>query len=373
MISFNLRNILCLGFLVLIYSCRSDHVASGKLVSQIEKLEQAQVIQYSHIKSIENRFNFSSINDTLDVSIFNNQENEPAFHIASSRYDWLYDSKELTELDHEKRVKSVELFEDVNDFEIWDKNILQLVDSLSQCTYKLISINNDQFHHCSQYYQYRSKVDSNETVFNELMYTLPEEGIDALFHTEVIIREGDTLQVQHHTLSDIKLNTTIGYDSIKARIGNLGYELYIPSSDSPFGEEAIKEGERLELMEFEDVNNNKISIVHGDRDYALIVFSFIGCTPCEKALRQLQNHESGLRSKVDLYYSSFQNDNKAIKNYLKDKHMFRNAFAKESHMIQEFRLPVSPSFVLIDSTGKIVKIFEGYDGSEFKELNLLLD
>lgn len=90
-------------------------------------------------------------------------------------------------------------------------------------------------------------------------------------------------------------------------------------------------------------------------------------------LNDLREHDLLLSKSVNLYYSSFQNESSVIKKYLEDKQLFKNGFGKESNMIDVFRLPTSPTFVLIDSNGKIRNIIEGYDDSVLSSIIELVE
>lgn len=217
-----------------------------------------------------------------------------------------------------------------------------------------------------------SKVDSTEILITEFEYTFPKTDLDFFSHKEIIIKANDTLQIQDHLLNNINLQSKKDFESIKRRIKNNSYQLLDENSDLPFGKEPISEGDELKKTKFDDIENNSIQIITNQKKYSLIIFSFIGCTPCEIALNQLEEDKLGLKTKVNLYYSSFQNNNNAIKKYFENKKIFLNAFAMESNMIDEFRLPVAPTFVLIDGNGKIMKIIEGFDDSVFDTLNEII-
>ncbi|MEM6377436.1 MAG: hypothetical protein AAF705_04430, partial [Bacteroidota bacterium] len=283
-----------------------------------------------------------------------------------------YDSKELIKLNHAAKNRSTETLDNVVESPLTDKNLYSIMDTLSGRTCELKSIDKDlHLHFANQIYS-NSKVDSTAILIKAFEYTFPKKNANSFFHKQVTIRANDTLQIQNHFFNNINFQSQKNYDSIKKRISNIAYHSLEKNLDLPFGKAPVREGYKLEKLEFEDIDNNNIQIVNAKHQYTLVIFSFIGCTPCEIALNRLENDEFGLRNKLNLYYSSFQNNNVAIKKYLEHKKIFQNAFAIESNMIEEFRLPTAPTFVLIDSNGKILKIIEGFDDLVFPTLYKLI-
>lgn len=102
------------------------------------------------------------------------------------------------------------------------------------------------------------------------------------------------------------------------------------------------------------------------------MFSFMGCAPCETALKDFRDAGYTFNKDINFYYSSFQNPGKTLKRYLQKKGFPNTGFGRESKMIDDFSLYHSPSFVLFDSSGVVQKVIEGYDDEVKKILFGLL-
>lgn len=356
----------------LILNCQNQQLQNCDLTGFNEIYSKAKIIEYQHIRIFDNKFNSTFTYDTSYVTIFNLDDNKVGFQILNKGHEWFYNSIELIGLNHIDKTKSIETIDNVVDFSLWDKNLLSMFDTLYKKKCELKSIDNALYLHFSNRLVSTSSIDSNKILINELEYTFPKLGFDNFLHKEIIIRANDTLQIQKHFFKNISFQSKKSYESIEKSISNNSYKILEDNESLPFGKEPIREGNELTKKEFNDIENNSIQIISNERKYSLIIFSFIGCSPCEIALNQLKEDKLGLRNKVNLYYSSFQNENNAVKKYLENKKIFQNAFAMESNMINEFRLPVSPTFVLIDSNGKIRKIIEGFDDSVLITLNEII-
>lgn len=354
-------------------SCQNLQGQNCDLTSFNELYSKTKIIEYQHIKIFDNKFNSTITYDTFNVTIFKLGNEKVGFQILSKEHEWFYDSNELIELNHINKTKSIETINDLVGFPHWDKNLLSMLDTLSKKKCELKSIDNVLYQYYSSRLVSRSSVDSNKLLINHLEYTFTKLDFGNFLHKETIIRDNDTLQIQNHFFKNISFQSKKSFKSIEKRIKNTSYQLLEDDEALPFGKEAIQEGDEISRKEFNDIENNSIQIISNEKKYSLIIFSFIGCSPCEMALNQLKEDKLGLKNKVDLYYSSFQNENNAVRKYLENKEIFQHAFAKESNMINEFRLPVSPTFVLIDSNGKIRKIIEGFDNSVLTTLNEIIN
>ena len=361
------------AILILHLSCQNQQSQNCDLGNFVELKSKAEIVKYEHIKSFENKFNSSFYHDTSDVSIFQLDGKQVGFHIKSKEYEWIYNSNKLIELNHSNKTKSIDSLIKISDSPLWDKNLLSMLDTLSskKCDSKIV--HKTPYLNFSNEFISTSKIDSNLILINELEYTFPKIDNDHLSHKEIIIRGSDTLQIQNHFFKNIRYDLKNDNEAVKIGEIHPSYKILKSNEDLPFGKESIKEGEKLVKKIFKDIENNSIKIVNSEKKHTLIVFSFIGCTPCEIALKQLKEDKMEIVNEVDLYYSSFQNSNSAVKKYLENKGIFHNAFGIESKMIDEFRLPVGPTFVLIDSNGRIKKIIEGFDDSVLNTLSEIIN
>lgn len=354
-------------------SCQDKATHKCDITDFIELDSKSKTIEYQHIQIINNKFNSTINHDTTNVSIFKLDKDKIGFQILKNDYEWFYNSEDIIEFNHLNKTKSIEKLNEIDDFPLWNNNLLSMLDTLTKKKCEIISINNIPFQYFFKKTISKSHIDSNKTLIKESQYTFPKLGFKNLSLKEIIIREKDTLQIRNHFLENINFQSKNDFESIVNRVNNNPYQIMNVDENLPFGKEAIREGHELSKIEFIDIDQNKIQIANKTKKYSLVIFSFIGCTPCEIAINQLKEDQFGLKHKVNLYYSSFQNKNTAVKKYLEDKSIFKNAFSKESNMIKEFRLPISPTFVLIDSNGKIIKIIEGFDNSVLMTLNKIID
>jgi thioredoxin-related protein len=221
-------------------------------------------------------------------------------------------------------------------------------------------------------YQHKAKshVDTNKVVVNKFQYTFPQNTLKGIEFREIITRDLDTLQIQKHEFRNIENKPKESLANLMNRFNKNQYVMEVKDESLPFGAPPIKEGEILSQVFFNDIEGVKVSLVN--EDYSLVMFSFIGCTACEIALADLKKNHQLLMDRINIYYSSFQNNNSSLKKYLEDKPFFKNSFGRESNMIADFRLADAPTFVIINSKGIVEKIIAGYEETVFHEIENII-
>ena len=356
----------------LLVSCINNAFQPCNLNWFSDEYETNAIVAYRHISKVDNRFNSTVQDDTTYVTLFSMDNTMTGFQMMRKDFEWIYDGRNIIELNHRDKTKSIEPLSDPGEISLWNKNLLSIIDSLTGKFCEVKYLHNIQMQYHVEFYSSNSKVDSTEIVHTTFEYFIPRKNIDSLSHKQIVVRADDTLQIQHHYYDQIRFISKKNLDSIANQVGNNDYADSGNEATLPFGKAPVREGDSLQATAFPDIHKNTIQILPQEKEYALVIFSFIGCTPCEIALHQLEEDKYGIRTKANLYYSSFQDNNEAIQKYLKDKPIFDHAFAKESQMIDVFRLPVAPTFVLIDSKGKIIKVIEGYDQSVLKSISAWL-
>ena len=345
-----------------------EHHCEFTALNQFSSLEKH--VEYQYIRDYDYRFNNTTYSDTSNVRIIKTGEGEIQLHIFTKgqEEELLYKSNKLITLNHFNRSKTVEEIKNTDELVIGDVHLLGIVDILLQnsCDIKPIPQSTD-LHLLLQDIS-MSKVDTNELVITETEYIFPKNNINTITLLEKTIKGTDTLSINHHYLTDIRIQGAEVFQSINHRFEINSYPLIETNDDLPFGKKAIREGAKLTKKAYTDIEGNSIQLLGHNNRYSIILFSFIGCAPCEIAIQQLIEDQEELLGKVNLYYSSFQNTNASLRPYLENKEIFKNAFGKESKMIDEFRLPVSPTFVIIDQGGRIKHIIEGFDNTVLSEI-----
>lgn len=342
-----------------------------------KQVANAEVIEYEHLQAIDNRFNSSFRFDTSIVRVFKFAQDSFSFHILKQDSEWLYNNENLVYLNHLDSSKTEESisFDEMrhsDQYPIWQNNLLSAIDSIESHSCRLSNSKKDPVYSIDFENQSKSKSGDEEIVRWKYQYSIPEVYNNSFKHKAITIKGMDTLQIQFHTYHRINNNPQSKLYQLSERFKNNNYPLENGNDDLPFGSEPISTGARIVKDNYIDINGNQISIVSTEKEYSILMFSVIGCGFSESALYDLKIDEYELKSHANLYYSSFQNNNVAIQNYIEDKPYFKNAFAMESNMIMDFRLPVSPTFVVINGHGVITKIVEGYDETVLKELHDLI-
>jgi len=210
------------------------------------------------------------------------------------------------------------------------------------------------------------------TVTYQKYYFIDKESYQVTRIKEITLLVNDTLQLTDQQFNNFVFG--VNNSSYIERLRSLQYKKILAENEFPELEiNPIKVGQNLKQISYFDINEEEIQIFGQKNGPSLILFSFIGCAPCEKALKDLKLYFPKFKNDVTVFYSSFQNNNVALKKYLCKKEIPFVAFGQESNMILDFQTYFSPTFVFINSAGFVTDVLEGYDSEvNVKLLDLLL-
>jgi len=207
----------------------------------------------------------------------------------------------------------------------------------------------------------KSVIDTNQTVYYHRSIALDKELAIIKTIRDVTIRDGDTLQIMTHYYENIELKVDIFNFNIYANQIPSNFK-YITQDDyiSDIHSHTINEGVQLQKTKYQDLNGKEINLASG-RNKTLLMFSFIGCGACEIALKEIESLNYKFKENINFVYASSRDDSKRLKKYLNKKDFSKPAIAQESYINDEFNIFFYPTFVLINESGKVEEISDGYD------------
>lgn len=359
-----------IGFVLLslLVGCNALESPEKVLNEAKNQLSKAGVVAYKASNEVNNKFNDTEYADSATV-VFSKIENSIfgfGLYALWGEAEYVFDGNEFEKVDHSKKVRvtydNAEIKEDSNYFEgfpFFSTNPF-MIEDVNDTGFLMDTLIDGQ-----QHYIYKtelrnaSKVDTTETVIYEKFFFVETRSKQVSAIKNLIIRNGDTLQISDYYFTVYAFNQEA---EPAPEILELDQEYTVlKAEDETFTYTPIAAGDILSRKRYETVEGKELDIFGNKGKSTVIMFSFIGCTPCEKALLDFKQAEYKFTDSVDLYYSSFQNEAPALKKYLQKKEFPYPAFAKESNMIEAFSLYHSPSFVLIDATGEVMEVIEGYD------------
>lgn len=179
----------------------------------------------------------------------------------------------------------------------------------------------------------------------------------------------DTSQIVTSVFSDYQFeNTSYDFSKIDPRnvtdFENVPHARYQEISQEDYMKQQqmkqVKESEQLVKKSYEDIDAKNISLYGDSEKKTIIMFSFIGCGGCEFAMKEMRKRNYAFNKEINFYYSSPYNNSKVLKKYLEKKDFPYGAFSKESNMVKDFNIFSYPTFVLIDTNGKIEKVMSAF-------------
>lgn len=373
-------------FIVLLNAgCSADDSSDVVLSKAKHKLEQSQTIQYAYLNETNNVFNETKYSSAATIDYFKLDKSLHGFglHAFSDNEEYFFDGYDFIKLKHEQRVSiQYDRLKIENDSSYFSQLPFFSNNPMMFLVYYEFDYVSDTFINNQESFVYReesqqeSHSDASLIVRYQKSFFIDKETSDISQIQDIIIRNRDTLQIVDHYFT----NYIYGDDVAVFPEGDLNTEMeYVKIDEADEDEEftfiPIREGEKLTRSRYDDVNGDEVSIYGEDSKSSLVMFSFIGCAPCEMALKDFKEVNYHFSEDINFYYSSFQNASPILKRYLEKKEFPNTAFGKESGMIEDFSLYHAPSFVLFDSTGTILKVIEGYNEEVKKELfeMLILD
>ncbi len=367
-------------FLFLIAGCASHESADVVLEKTKNKLHEAGTIHYNYRRETNNIFNETRMTDSVSVAYYRLGESQHGFglHARAGDQEYFYNGFQLKLVNHiDKAIISIDrsvIKADPNYFDgfsFFSTNPLIIRDLLEYDTTYTLLLEEKTCFVFKQETQQPSHTDSSKIVRYQNSFVVSPVSYELKHIKNIVIRDEDTLQIVDHYFSDFVYGDV---DEVFPTIDPVIENDYakVMEEDEEFVFSPIKVGERLSKSIYTDSNQNQVAIYGADDKSCLIMFSFIGCTPCEVALKDFNDVNYNFTKDVNFYYSSFQNPGSTLKRYLEKKNFPNTAFGKESNMIEAFSLYTAPSFVFFDSSGTILKVIEGYNEGVKEELFAIL-
>jgi len=366
------------ALLILSLGCYKNN-SSEKVASEIRnKILESSSISYNYKSITDNRFNETTYLDSAAITYYKLDFSLHGFglHALSKNEEYFFDGYNFEKIKPIDKIRVKYNKDEIkNDsayfynLSFFASNPMSIKDHLEFDTITKMMIENKHYYLYKNEEQHISKSDSSEIVkYQKIFYSEVASGNIQQIQ-DLTIRNDETLQVIDHYFTDYIYKTEPSSVPRFDPNDDLKYKTITEEEEyEAFSYTPIKAGETLARKTYTDIEEKEVSIYGEQQKTSLIMFSFIGCAPCEVALRDFKDSGYWFTDEVDLFYSSFQNTGPSLKKYLAKKEFPFKAFGKESEMIQDFSLYHAPSFVFIDSNGKVLKVVEGYDEEVKKTL-----
>ena len=362
-------------FLIMV-SCTIQRENDTLLLRSRQKLRESTSVSYDFVNQTNNLFNSTNYSDSGNVTYFKVKNGIDGFGLYAKQrqIDYLFDGLQFEKFKHQDKIQIMydeeEIQNDSTYFEnlpFFTSNPFNILNAKSFEKFTLTKTNEQGLLVYKDEHRQTSKSDSTKKVTYQKCYFLDKKSKEVIRIIDRTILEKDTLQVVdwHYTNYKYgKFNSNI-IDSLKS----LNYTQLSPENEYDELEyKSIKVGDKLEQQTYKDSKGNDIKIYGNEDKLSLIIFSLIGCAPCEMALKDLSLANNNIRKDVDIFYSSFQNNHSALKKYLNKKDISYISFGSESNLLSNFGMYHSPSFVIINTNGEVMKIIEGYEKAKKDEL-----
>jgi len=355
--------------LLCMFSCVSLKQNTKTLDSAIQKLSQNVNVSYDYVTKTDNYFNSTQSVDSGSVCRFRSEGGlfGFGFYVRQNKTEYLFDGTHFSKYKHDEKVKVVfdgkEIKTDSNyfdNFSFWAQSPFHL--GHAKGLVKLADIFKEDKKQRVYFKEYKqpSMSDNSLTVTYQKYMFLDKTSNEVLSIKDITILENDTLQISEKLFRNYTFKSKC-HPEIQ-RLENLNYAVVLAENEFPDPEiTPIKIGQKVKNRTYLNIHENETFIYGEDGKSSLIIFGFIGCAPCERALKDLKFNYPPLRKDIDIFYSSFQNKNIAIQKYLNKKEIPFIAFGEESKMIMDFQLYHAPTFVFIDANGIVTDVQEGYD------------
>ena len=94
------------------------------------------------------------------------------------------------------------------------------------------------------------------------------------------------------------------------------------------------------------------------------MFSFKDCGGCKLAMKAMKKKEYKIKDNINFYYSNPVDEASILASYLEKEQFSFPVFTKESNMSKDFGIWSYPTFVVLDTKGKVEKVIMGYKKKE---------
>ena len=354
---------------MILISCNKELSHDDSLKKVIQKLQEAESIAYDYNSKWDNRFNKTVFRDSahLMISRLENSDTCYGVHVLSRGDEYIFSGSSYLEILHEEKkilnydvIDVVEGYNDISSSSFMMNIPLDIVESDSLYYVGDTLIDNfrlAQFRYTSSNV---SVVDSSAIMTYHTDHYID---IDASVYNRVeltSIKGKDTLQVITTKFEKLRHNDAkYGFDVID-RISNLDYKLTTKKDEDESKNFKIEVGDQIAQRNFQNAEGQIVDIINSNRT-SVVMFSFIGCGGCERALLEFNKKAFDFIPSVDFYYSSPVDRSEVLKTYLENKNYDLDSFGKESNMNDYFGIYSYPTFIVLNDNGVVERIEWDYD------------
>ncbi|HLO54106.1 MAG TPA: hypothetical protein VK169_07465 [Saprospiraceae bacterium] len=339
------------------------------LEKAIDKLHQNVNISYDYLTKTDNYFNSTFTVDSGSLTRFRSAGGLHKFGFCAKQKQvaYLFDGIHFSKYKHEEKVKVVfdegEIQSNESYFEnfiFWSQSPFQLANMEGLVKLEDKFVEDRKFHVFLKEQMRPSMSDSTQIIKYQGFWFIEEESNEVSMIRNITILENDTLQKVEQLFNNFAFGN-YNKTTIKG-LEDLNYDVVLAENEYPELEiTPIRIGQKVKSNKYVNIHNEETIIYGEDGKSSLIVFGYIGCFACEKAIKDLLMIYPNLKKDINVFYSSFQNKNFAVGKYIQRKKLPFVAFGSESNMMVDFQLYTSPSFIFIDEKGFVTYIEEGYN------------
>lgn len=186
----------------------------------------------------------------------------------------------------------------------------------------------------------------------------------------IAIQEDDTAQILTAYFTDYKISTE-EYDFTAidtSRFANypstISQEIIAKNT-----KDQVKKGDKIGKSKYLDINGNELALYGNNNKKTVIMFSYKDCGGCKLAMKAMKKKGFKIKDDINFYYSNPVDEASILASYLKKEQFSFPVFTKSSNMSKDFGIWSYPTFVVLDTKGKVEKVVMGY---KEKEVNKIL-
>lgn len=129
----------------------------------------------------------------------------------------------------------------------------------------------------------------------------------------------------------------------------------------------LAEGTVAPDLVLDGVDGKKIKLSKLRGKVVLLDYFFIGCYPCMRSLKPLNNiHEKYKKQNVEVVSITDRDSKEAVMKFRKNNNLKYPVYINAADAVKTYHVSGFPTFYVIDKKGKIANVFVGY-GDDFEE------
>lgn len=354
-------------------SCDSNRVPTLEDVwsAAVQEVENGQCIHYRYHSVWDTRINNSVYRDSADIIYTKIPDSFHGFGFYADNYrsEYIFDGINYREIRHPDQLivrhDPENIRADSAYFEdqlIFNSTPFELTASLPVDHSADTLLNGKSYYVYSRFSEQTSVADSTKLIRYEKRYYLNPETKSVDRIQKITVSEQDTLQIIDHYFEQLEWSDRPCDVGTRTSAETANYR---EISDRALEEEQhlqqIAEGGQVSPGTYPSLDGKDLKLYGTPGTKTLIMFSFIGCGGCERAMQDMKERGYRLKPGTNFYYSSPVDPAGTLEPYLAEKGFPFPAFAKESQMNEDFSIYLFPTFVLINSDGVVERLIGGYD------------